>query len=361
MAPEKTEQPPDTTTTQTKPQNVDMMARLAALTTSETQMAHEHRKAHPRDKFLEIDMPEIHEDHLMGTLENNDPNQIAAWNQKETTGKILARPFGTDVHYIPNHKIIAKELMTTIQEITEAPIVSVGEPVRDPRAHNTDRPLMTFLIHDISINNIALLSSRRVWASQNTMFKIIPFPTTRPALLFTIQGLATQSKEYIKELVSETWKDPISQNFFANIMNNHPNNLQNTLTQEISNFVYSIRVKCVKIKQEKGWDDPHFNIFADGELLQDTNIWLDTQNFFCQRTYRSPTLGRGQVKIGFFHCRLCHSKDHPKGLCPFPHLPRWKEKNKTFPTETYNTNNTRRGRRSFPPDGTRDRRPTQKP
>jgi hypothetical protein len=102
-------------------------------------------------------MPEIHEDHLLGALENTNPNQITAWHLKKTMGKILAHPFGTEVHYILNHKHIAKELMTAIQEITEAPIVSVGEPTKDPKAQIFDRPPMAFLIHDISVNNITLL------------------------------------------------------------------------------------------------------------------------------------------------------------------------------------------------------------
>jgi hypothetical protein len=183
--------------------------------------------------------------------------------------------------------------------------------------------------------------SRRVWASQDIIFKIIPFPTTWPSLLFTIQGLATHSKEYIKELILKTWKDPVSKNFFGNIVNNYPVNHQNTLTQEISNFIYSIQVRLVEIKQERGHKDPHFNIFANSELIPDINIWLDTCNFFHERTYCSLTLGRGQVKIGLFHCCLCHSKDHLKGLCPFPQLPGWKGKNRTNPSELHHTNNPR--------------------
>jgi hypothetical protein len=80
-----------------------MMARLAAVTVRGNLRAQGTPKPHPRESYLDIKMPEIHEEHPMGPLVNIDPDQIQDWTFKVITGKVLAHPFGTDVHYILNH------------------------------------------------------------------------------------------------------------------------------------------------------------------------------------------------------------------------------------------------------------------
>jgi hypothetical protein len=269
-------------------------------------------------------MPEIHEEHPMGLLENVDPNQVQDWTFKINTGKILARPFNTEVHYVPNHLDIAKELMTAIKDIVGLTNVSVAEPTKDPNSGPKDRPPMAFLIYDLSDNDVALLMDRHIWVSQSLTFEISPFPLERPSFLFSIRGLATTSENHIKELILITWKDPISKAFFDKILQNTPPFYQNVTYHEINRFINSIDIKHLEIKTEGGRDDPHFNVYTNSSLLSNAEMWMETQNFLHRRTYRSSILGHGQVILDKFHCHLCHGKDHPKGLCPFPKIPGWK-------------------------------------
>jgi hypothetical protein len=219
-----------------------------------------------------------------------------------------------------------KDLMTAIKEITSLTNVSVAELSKAPIVcqETKIKTPMTFLIHDLLDNVVALLMDRQVWASQNLIFEIIPFPPKRPSFLFTISGIATHSEDNIKELILKTWKDSNSEAFFDTFLQETPPFFQNALYHEINRYIDSIDIKRLEIKMEGRHDDPHFNVYVDSSLLPNTGIWLDTHNFLRKRTYHSSTLGRAHVELNKFHCWLCHGKDHPKGLCPFPKLQGWK-------------------------------------
>jgi hypothetical protein len=331
------------------PGNEEMLARLAVISGNDSNTAHEARKSHPRDRYLDMEMPDIHDIHPMGPLEDIPQDQIKAWTRQKSTGKIIARPFGPQVHSIGNHNEIANDLLTAIKEITEANHISIGKPTNAQKTHSRARAPMAFLIHGISANDAVLLTGRKVWAGPNIAFEAIPFPTPRPSYLFTLRGLATSSEENIKNLVLDTWKDPISIAFFDEVVSKFPVQFSNPLSQEIVNFVESIQIKRVDIKQEGGRDDPHFNIYTNSTLLTSVEIWMDTCNFFRNRCYLSPTLGNGTIKSDCFYCPLCHGKDHPLGLCPFPKLPGWKNVMKSLQTENRRYNDRpARARRSLP-------------
>jgi hypothetical protein len=337
-----------------------MLARLAVISSNEPNPPHETRKLHPRDRYLDTVMPDIHDLHPMGPLEDVPQDQIKAWTKQKSMGKILARPFGPLVHTIGNHNEIANDLLTAVKEITEAANVSIGQPTKDSNTPDKARPPMAFLIHGISANDATLLTGRKVWAGPNITFEAIPFPVQRPSYLLTIRGLATNSEENIKNLILDTWKDPISIAFFDKVVSKFPPQYSNPLSQEIVNFVESIQIKRVDIKQEGGRDDPHFNIYTNSSLLTSAKVWMDTCIFFCNRSYLSPTLGCATIKLDCFYCPLCHGKDHPLGLCPFPKLPGWKETTKTSQIENRCHNDCPpRARRSFPySEPSRARRPT---
>jgi hypothetical protein len=70
------------------------------------------------DKYLMAEMPEIHDEHAMGPLKGITANQMHAWLAIQS-GKVLIRPFDTIANYQPNQTNVARELMTTIKEITD--------------------------------------------------------------------------------------------------------------------------------------------------------------------------------------------------------------------------------------------------
>jgi hypothetical protein len=301
--------------------NAEIMARFAAMTGRDLASSQTTHTA-LQNKYIDARMPPIHDEHPLGPLEAIAPDQLQAWLEIPT-GKLLARPFDIDVHFQPHHNRIAKELMAAVKDITGAANVSVAAPIKNRNGVAKARHPIAFLIHDLSANDVSHLESRSVWATRDFAFQISPIPPGRPCLLFTIEGLTTNSRERVHNLVIDTWKDPTSIAFLSELLSQTPEEKQQETRNEITAFVDSVQVQCLSCGVKGGGVDPYFNIYAAGDTIKEAETWIDIRNFFRGRTYKSPLLGKGTAKGSTFYCTLCHGKDHPRGMCPFLAVKGW--------------------------------------
>ena len=69
-------------------------------------------------------------------------------------------------------------------------------------------------------------------------------------------------------------------------------------------------------------NDPHFNIYAKGDIINDDETWLQLKKYLRNRNYKTMLIGTGSATEDFV-CNICHGHDHPGGLCPFPRIPGW--------------------------------------
>ena len=107
-------------------------------------------------------------------------------------------------------------------------------------------------------------------------------------------------------------------------------------------FVETATVRFLDIKSPGGKSDPHFNIYANGDLIDDDETWLQLRDYLRNRTYKTMLIGTGKA-IKDFVCNICHGHDHPAGLCPFPRIPGW---NTGYNTRSPNNANAQQ---SIPP------------
>ncbi|KAH9017331.1 hypothetical protein EDB83DRAFT_2321061 [Lactarius deliciosus] len=245
-------------------ENAKTLARL--LVTSGRNMSKNPANTHnnPLDRYTEGPMPEIHERDPMMLLADLDSMQIQSWLDLPT-GKVLARPFDQDVNYQPNHISIAKTLLTAAKEITGAATATVGTPIRDkyaPKGRGHRHPI-TFLIHDISKKDTEFLLERRVWSSKDITFQVAPVNVKCPVFLFTLTDFTTNSPEHIAADLAEAWGDPIT----------------------------SVTVRHLDVRSGGGREDPHFNIYANGELIEDDETWLELRDHLRSRPYKTPLHG----------------------------------------------------------------------
>ena len=95
------------------------------------------------------------------------------------------------------------------------------------------------------------------------------------------------------------------------------------------------------MRSEGGQEDPHYNIYANGEVIQNNTTWLELRRFLRSRVYRSNYHGDGRAMQSDYVCSLCHGHNHPRGLCLFPHVPGWNgggcNPKKYSTMESYNT------------------------
>jgi len=82
-------------------------------------------------------------------------------------------------------------------------------------------------------------------------------------------------------------------------------------------------VKILETKHQGGYRKPKFNIYMNGNFINDTSAWSSIRSHLLERSYYSSKFGQGLNVIALHHCRLCHSVDHPRGMCPFPKLDGW--------------------------------------
>ncbi|KAH9029990.1 hypothetical protein EDB84DRAFT_1439214 [Lactarius hengduanensis] len=174
-----------------------------------------------------------------------------------------------------------------------------------------------------------------------------------PEILFTLSGLATQKEEDIAPILATTWNDPITNALLQKLARKAPEPRQNDAMSRLVKFLESTVIQRLDIKTEGGKDDTHFNIYADGDIIEDDESWLELRKHLRSRLYKSNLYGEGAATKEDYICGLCHAHDHPRGLCDFPTIPGWNGggRNQTKPS------NTPRGENRFQngqPSGSRD-------
>ena len=280
---------------------------------------------HPHDNFTKGPMPEIFDEDPATLLAGIERTQLQSWLDLPT-GKVLARPFDIGVKYKPNHNSIAMTLRSAVKEITGATKVTVALPKRDPnlpRDGKLKHPF-TFLIHDISKKDVETLLDRTVWSSKDITFQVSPINVKRPDFLFTMEKMTTDNPEHVLACIGETWNDTTTNKFIHRLAGAAPSpEEQQNRFNEIIEFLESASVRHLNVKSEGGQENPHYNIYADGEIIQHNSTWLELRKFLRNRVYKSNYHGDGKAIAKNFVCSLCHGHDHPRGLCAFPHIPGW--------------------------------------
>lgn len=277
-------------------------------------------------------MPQIHMDSPAGLLEGLDKNQARKWLMN-ATGKVLARPFDPEVHYQPNHHNIAMNLITATSEITGASAATVATSNKGPKK-NGKHPI-TFLIHNLTPSEVQTLLSRTVWSSKEITFQVSPITAKRPGFLFTLTNFTSINDIEVYKAIMEIWNNDASVKFFDALVLQTQVQDRIMVANGIRNFLNSTYVKRLDTKKEGGKPDPHYNVYANGQLIPSDALWYEIRSFLKGRVYKSSECGRGKAKEKNYSCGLCHGCDHPRGLCPLPTVPGWNGgRNRTPPQNT---------------------------
>ena len=276
-------------------------------------------------KYTSSLMPKIHDEDPASLLAGLDKDQINSW-LSIATGKVLVRPFDAGVKYQPNHIRIAKSILTAAKDITRATGAVVARPTpaqKSARKRQSRHPI-TFLIHDISKADEEMLLSREVWSSKEITFQVSPVNVRRPDFLFTLTGFVTDRPELVTSCVMETWSDEITDKLLHKLADEALTEAEQLdRLNEMISFLESATVEYLDIKSGGGQSNPHFNIYADGEAIEDHKTWIELRKALKSHVYRSATIGDGKATKNDFICGLCHGHDHPRGLCEFPHIRGW--------------------------------------
>ena len=281
----------------------------------------------PLERYIDADMPKIQLHHPRSLFDHISDNTITKWWNLEGS-KLLVAPFDDNIHSHELHHDIKGRILAAIHEITLSNSVSIAaHPISEEAIEKKEIPT-TFIIYKLSETHRQILLQRRIWASINIAFQVAPLEPVCPDFLFNIQGLSTLEPGIIMATVKEAWNDETTNNFFQSLVEEAPPASQPALQKALSNFVQSMWVKLLKIMSKGNSLCPEFNVYAKGSFIQDTNLWPRIRRFLANRTYLNEELGLGKATIAPHFCRLCHGRDHPRGLCPFSLLDGWHDPGK---------------------------------
>jgi len=277
----------------------------------------------PLEKYMDADMPWAQIHHPTSLYDDIDVDSVVKWWNLPGS-KLLAIPFDGEVKNPTLHEDIKGCILAAVAEITLLTTASVTAPQPSKEAINAGRTPTSFIIYNISKTHYHILLQHRVWASANFTFRVAPLEPTCPDFLFTIKGFATLENSMVKETIRKTWNDKLTTEFIQGLVRDAPAASREDLQNALSNFINSMWIIRLDIKTKGNHLNPSFNVYAKGALLEDVNIWPKLRRYLATRKYINEELGCGHTDTTPFHCSICHSKDHPRGMCPFPAVRGWR-------------------------------------
>ena len=259
--------------------NAKTLARI--LTVSDKPPTGEYQRApkDPLSKYTKGPMPNIYDKDPATLLARLDKTQLQSWLD-QPTGKVLARPFDSEANYKPNHPSIAQAIATAAREITGATKATVAPPNKDRDAHRRERHPITFLIHNISKDDEKTLLKRKVWSSKEITFQVAPINIQRPEFLFTLKGFSTTEVIEVMAGIAEIWGDTATTSMIRKLASYAPNEAeQQEWNNQMTEFLESATVQYLNIKSQGGRESPHFNVYANGDIIKDDKTWLQLRKF----------------------------------------------------------------------------------
>ena len=280
----------------------------------------------PIDKYNKAPMPKIQDASPTAIFNLIDISVIDEWDTF-TGGKVAAIPFGNNIHKLPRHDSICKKIFAAAAEITKSKQTAVAGSRPHVQAKPDARPPYTFLIYNLSELQRRTLLERTVWSSADITFRVTTLLPTKPDFLFSIVGLSTLATDDVRDMIFKTWWNKENLITVQKAIQTTDDNAPKTSLCELEDFLNSLEVKRLDIKEKKGALAPEFNVYADANYIQDPNVWGDLCHILANQQYHSTMLGCGLVRSAPFNCKICHGADHPSGLCPFPNITSWKGPN----------------------------------
>lgn len=258
----------------------------------------------------------------MTHIDNIEPNQIAEW-EHNWTPRFLAIPFENDARNPTNHSATAELIQNMVREATGVEMVHVVAPVKSHNITSTYDMPNTFLVYKITAEAVSTMIDNRIWATEKLTFHVIPLDPTIPRYLFALGGFTTMDLDIVQEIVRDHWTKETTLNRIASIIEASADTTSPIKEDNAGAFIDSLTVERVDMKAVGGVLTTCFTILADGPVLKEDTYWYKIRSILSQMAYTSHMNGTGTV-LEALHCNICHTVDHPRGLCPFLNLPGWK-------------------------------------
>ena len=281
-----------------------------------------HPIRNPIDKYSRATMPPIQDSSPTAIFENIDIGLVKEWELRPG-GKLIAVPFDNSVSMLDAHDTIRSKILTAITEILDAQEASVAAPRPPKEGGRRSRTPISFLIYNITKDQIDLLLERGVWSSKTFTFRVAPFATTCPSFFFALKGFGTTALGDIYPIVQSVWGSEDTKDFIDTLLSDIQPAERGQANEDVERIIASMYLVRLDTREAGSTLAPRFNVYADCTNFPYSKLWSKLRTYLLGREYISALESQSKTEQIPFRCTCCHGVDHPRGLCPFPSLNGW--------------------------------------
>lgn len=230
------------------------------------------------------------------------------------------------------HQTLVMKLQKSLEIIaahagSSTATLKISPPVAATPAVPDTSPPTTFLVYGASQLLRKIVVEQRIWSVPQVTFEAYPFESNViPTIIICLAGFICPDDETVTDSVKAAWLQPLPKTQLADILLSvdpkfsgpeGPSRAQ----AAIQSMANSARSEPLSFRTPGGAPSPRWNIYVTSPTSR-IGAWTKIKEYVDELIYPSTLSGTGTIRK-LFHCTICHSRNHPRGLCPFPDIQGW--------------------------------------
>ncbi|KIM74508.1 hypothetical protein PILCRDRAFT_14400 [Piloderma croceum F 1598] len=268
--------------------------------------------------------PHVHGRTSTHIFDNLKDQQMEAWLSLDVP-HVFIQPLHHGYYPLETSPHMVHLITTEVKAALECTRVKVTAPIPATEILKVDQAPFTYLVQGISASNADKLVKQHCLASKQIGMLIFKAGIIAPTYLGSVEGLTVRDEADFDDairLIRNTYRIGLVGTILGEITASHPH-LQNGRTPKDRTLAILDTLTGFKINLTAAGGTTHtcINIYIRSPT-DDNDDWVCLLETVNKTIYPDPFLGRG-YHTNSQMCNVCHSIDHPAGLCPFPNLPGW--------------------------------------
>ena len=200
------------------------------------------------DKYSCATMPPIQDSSPTVIFKNIDIGLVKEWELRPG-GKLIAVPFDNSVSMLDAHDTIRSKILTAITEILDTQEDSVAAPRPPKEGGRRSRTPISFLIYNITKDQIDLLLECRGWSSKMFTFRVAPFATTCPSFFFALKGFGTTALGDIYLIIQSIWGSEDTKDFIDILLSDIQPAEWGQASEDVERTIASMYLVCLDTRE----------------------------------------------------------------------------------------------------------------
>lgn len=229
------------------------------------------------------------------------------------------------------HQSLVLKLQKSLEIIashagTSTAALRISPPIAQTPALPDTAPPTTFMVYGASKLLRDIVVDQRIWSVPQVTFEAYTFESNViPSIVLCLAGFICPDENTVVDAVKTAWLQPLPKVQLVEILLTFDPSFrgEGTLRAQIAiqKMADSARSEPLNFRTPGGAPSPRWNIYATSPTSR-IAAWTKIKEYVDEMTYPSTLSGTGTTRK-FFQCTLCHSYNHPRGLCPFPSIQGW--------------------------------------